>query len=159
MPLTLKELTQRLAAVSGESTDTLNRQLRSWTEGGALPLVGDLFIGTGKSRLYEDDAVLLAAVAVELARWGIPIGKIRTVLMYIWSMFILPNHLGSHEMKEIKNGRSDLVMLIFPFVEQKGVNVALIERGKLSRYSKGEGGEIPSSVLMLDLPQLWTKLR
>lgn len=156
MPLTLKELTLRLASASGESTDTLNRQLRSWTESAALPLAGDLFIGTGKKRLYEDVAVLLAAVAIELARWDIPIGKIRLILSLMYSQLTSPR---DSILKEIKCGKNDSLVVVFPSSDENAVDLAFIGPNKFGDLNLNRDTNPSLSFLVLDLPELWKKLQ
>lgn len=156
MPYTLKELSDKLAAFSGETPETLNRQIRSWTEAGAMPLVGDLFIGTGKSRLYEDDAVLLGIVGIELAKWGLPIGKLRLVLA---AMYAQMNVSGLSKLGAIRDGSSDALVMLSPSRNDRGIHVGIIERANLSAYAAGEGGPPAHNVILLDLHALWAPLR
>src|SRR3954451_1820093 len=106
-PMTVTALAARLLPISGTSVETLQRQLRSWTEAGALFTTDGVFVGTGKARVYSEEAAFAAVVAVALARWGSSIGAIRTVL------FGLQFSLGEeHSMaRKIKEGRSDALLV------------------------------------------------
>lgn len=75
MELTVKQLAERLLPASPDGDLAgLTRQLRHWTLAGILEPTGAVHTGAGKSRKYAEGEIYFAALALELARWRIPIG-------------------------------------------------------------------------------------
>jgi hypothetical protein len=75
MELTVKQLAERLLPVSpDEDLGALTRQLRHWTLGGLLETVGEVHVGAGRARKYDEYELYYAALAMELSRWRIPVG-------------------------------------------------------------------------------------
>jgi DNA-binding transcriptional MerR regulator len=158
--MNLTQMTERLGAVSPEKPETLNRQIRHWATVGVLPLTGERFSGTGRGRVYTEDALLVAAVAVELARWGIPIAVMTRVLEYL--RFALDEDSGPQEVKKLKAGASDALTLVFTgrYAGQDGVRVAHVARDRMSDHvASPEFLDSGTSVVMIDLSRLWAKLR
>jgi hypothetical protein len=158
--MNLTQLTDRLGAVSPERPETLNRQLRHWAAIGVLPLTGERFSGTGRGRVYTQDALLVAAVAVELARWGIPIAVMTRVLEYL--RFALDESSGPQEVKKLRAGTSDALTLVFAgrYGGQDGVRVHHEARDRMSDFvTSPEFLESGASTVMIDLSRLWAKLR
>ena len=82
---TVSELARRIAPDADEpEIARIVRQLRHWTLTGVLHLAGTVHIGgvhtgAGRHRQYSGDAVYLAAIMVELARMGLPVGALHLV--------------------------------------------------------------------------------
>jgi hypothetical protein len=75
MELTVKELAERILPLSREGDlDGLVRQLRHWTLTGVVRPLGTVHTGAGKHRKYDKSEVYFAALALELARWRVPVG-------------------------------------------------------------------------------------
>ena len=75
MDLTVKQLAERILPLSREGDlDGLVRQLRHWTLTGVVRPVGTVHTGAGKHRKYDSGEVYFAALALELARWRVPVG-------------------------------------------------------------------------------------
>ena len=108
MNMTVSELAARLQPISGTSLEGLQRQLRAWTETGALSPADGVFIGTGRARRYSDDDAILAVLAIGLAWWGVPIGTIRLITSAQWFQL---NHEEHSALREIKEGRSDCLLV------------------------------------------------
>jgi hypothetical protein len=156
MSMTLTELTDRLAKISPESTATRNRQLRHWTDLGVLPLTGELNTGTGRGRLYEDDAIYLAAVAVELARYEATAGTVKRVLSELASEF---RRSGSR-VREFATNKRKLWLLLTPTGIGKHLWVLPREPEDLARWIVEFESDAPmSSALIINLHGLWRKLR
>ena len=154
MVMTLSELTDRLAPISGESPATVNRQLRIWTEVGALPLIGGVNTGRGRARLYEDDAVLVAAVAVELHRWGMNIGNIKGILEWLSANL---REEQSSSAKSIRDGANGARLVVSR--GRHGIEAWFSDPDALAKYVKiPELGEPEASVLILNLYRLWAGL-
>jgi DNA-binding transcriptional MerR regulator len=61
----------------GDDVDTVIRQLRHWTEQGALMSLGEPNSGRGRHRQYSEQALYVAIVLLELTRFGIPIAGLK----------------------------------------------------------------------------------
>ena len=154
MSTTLSELTDRLAPISGETPETLNRQLQIWTEFGALPLIGGINPGRGRARLYEDDALLAAAVAIEVHRWGMNIAGIKIILEWLTRRLRADQASAP---KSIKEGKSHAYLVICR--GQEGIEAWFAEPEALSEYVKHPSlGEPAASVLVVNLGRLWAGL-
>ena len=66
------------------------RQLRHWTLTGVLRLAGTVHTGAGRHRKYSGDAIYVAAVMVELARMGLPVGALSSLSTRIISILKYP---------------------------------------------------------------------
>jgi hypothetical protein len=175
MKLTLKEMTRRLGSVSTETTETLNRQLRSWTDAGILSLVGDVNTGSGRERIYPDQEVFFAAVAVELAQWGMTIGVIKHILSRLRS--------GVSYLSDDFDFRTDIVasdtllalqLRALPEDESHDLPIRpfsyLVKRSAILEYMPPKPEKMPerpdvisyqkyTSVIVIDLPRLCLLLR
>jgi hypothetical protein len=154
--LTLTEFVARLTPLSPEKPATLTRQVRLWTEIGALPVVGERFVGQGKARLYPERALLLAAVAIELASWGLVVRSIAVITAYFALLW------AEHEpmLEGARDGSKEVRLLvgmlgsptIMAWVEEAGDKLG-------DQLMKPEAGEPRHSLLMVNLTRLWGKLR
>jgi hypothetical protein len=73
MPLTGKEIAERIAASDADIASSVER-VRHWTREGLLELVGDRNPGTGRKRLYDEQALTTARILNALASFGVGIG-------------------------------------------------------------------------------------
>jgi DNA-binding transcriptional MerR regulator len=160
MVMALKQFAQRLAVVSLEEPATLARQLRFWTEIGVIPIANDVAVGTGRARFYTEESLLAAAVAIELAGWGFPVGRLKKVIAF------LVNELRDEKsgLKEVAAGEDDRHLLLFrepgPTGSREEIAGWLVHDDNLSDLVKVRGFTAPgSSVFMLDLQHLWAKLQ
>src|SRR5215208_2376550 len=124
MNMTLRELTRCLSSVSGEKPATLNRQLRNWTDLGVLGLVGTVNTGTGRSRLYSRQSACVAALAVELARWGIPVGIMRVVCPAIYALLMLPKESVA---KKIYGGSDEYLLAVHSPYQELEVDIGWVK--------------------------------
>ncbi len=76
--MTLREIVRRLdpARIARSMTE---RRVRHWTSSGVLRLSGTLFPGQGQAREYDEEAVFVAAVLNELAKYGMPLATLEAV--------------------------------------------------------------------------------
>jgi DNA-binding transcriptional MerR regulator len=76
--LSVTELAERIARrhFPGDDIDSLSRQIRHWTEQGALRPIGGSE-GRGHHRRYPQQAVYVAAILSELARFGVPVAGLK----------------------------------------------------------------------------------
>jgi hypothetical protein len=156
MSMTLTELTDRLAKVSREPASTVNRQARHWTDLGVLPLTGELNTGTGRGRLYEDEALYLAAVAVELARYGVTAGTIKKVLAALAPGF---RDRGSRA-RDVVSGELKLWLLLAPTGIGEHLWTMFWEPKDVANWVLAQKTDAQmSSALIINLHGLWRKLR
>ena len=81
-----KDLAEKIAA-SGEDLPSSIGRIHHWAREGLLTPVGEKHPGTGRKRLYDDEALNTALVLNELAKWGVGIGQ--TNQAYFHSAFTL----------------------------------------------------------------------
>jgi hypothetical protein len=156
MPISLKQMTTLLAPISPEAPATLNRQLRAWTDAGVLPLAGGLRTGTGRGRLYEDDAPLFAALAIELTRFGADIGFIQEALAFLRSSFRAKDNIWQ---MQFRSGPK-VNMLIMPKQQSKELSFAFMPPDQLGDYVGGPDFDAAgSSILIINLCALWAKIK
>jgi hypothetical protein len=89
MPLSARELAQRIAARSGGESDTLFERVRHWTREGLLNVDGELNPGTGRNREYPESELGKARVLNALAELGIGLKTMRRATRF------LSNHIVS----------------------------------------------------------------
>ena len=68
------ELVSRLGM---EATTDVARMIRHYTNEGLLETIGAVNTGTGRKRLYKEDAILRGAVLLRLNRLGVPVGVMK----------------------------------------------------------------------------------
>jgi hypothetical protein len=156
MPLTLKQMTAALSRVSPETSATLNRQIRVWTDAGILPVVGGLRTGSGRVRLYEDDAPLLAALAIELTRFGASIGFVQEALQWLDGEFKNKNRTWGHQ---VKAGEIKSYLIVMPSGRGKELEFACMRPDHLGDYIGGpDFAAEGKSLVIINLHALWAKL-
>jgi DNA-binding transcriptional MerR regulator len=156
--MTLKAFVRRLEPLSRETPATLRRQIRIWTEIGALPIANVMHVGSGRTRLYTEESLQLAAVAVELAALGIPVGAIKNVVTQVL------NHLRGKTMEiewALRNaGDVRLVVVISDRPVHQTADVSILDIDRAAEYIRRDLMGFPShSVIVINLNQLWAKLR
>lgn len=150
MPLTLAQLAGSLARLSPGPPARLRRQLRLWTDAGALPLVGDPSVGTGRARLYEDDTPRLAAVAIELARHSYSASDIQYALAWLRWVINRPGY----------DPADDWYMIVMPGQGGGDLEFAGMPPEQLGDHIKSRDfAAAGTSVLVINLPKLWERLR
>lgn len=156
MVLNLKQMTAVLARISPETPATLNRQIRAWTDAGVLPLVGDLRTGTGRGRLYEDDAPLFGALAIELTRFGADIGLVQDAVRFLHQAFNNPKDPWG---RQLKKGEARSNMIVMPSVDGTSLDFAFMRPDQLGDYIGGPDFDATgNSILVINLRGLWAKL-
>lgn len=61
------------------------RQVRHWTQSDLLQTANDKHTGRGRSRMYEEEpTILLAALLMELARFGVTIDKMKPLARWFY---------------------------------------------------------------------------
>lgn len=150
MPLILFQLVERLAPLSSEAPATLKRQIRLWTDAGALPLVGEQSVGTGRTRLYDDDAPRLAAVGIELARHSYSASDIQYALAWLRWVINRPGY----------DPADDWYMIVMPGQGGGDLEFAGMPPEQLGDHIKSRDfAAAGTSVLVINLPKLWERLR
>jgi DNA-binding transcriptional MerR regulator len=164
MLMTLADFTRRLAVLSKERPATLNRQVRLWTEAGLLPLASGVFLGTGKARLYTDESLLVAAIAVEASAWGLPIRDLKKVLESLVAELRDPQS----GLREVADGVDDRtlrdMLLLFRQPNPEGLGEVvkghLVRVANLADLVQVDGFTSPGfSVYVIELRRLWGKVR
>ncbi len=78
----VSQLAQRVAPTADKAeVARITRQFRHWTLTGVLRPLGATLTGAGRHRRYSGDAVYVAALMIELARLGLPVGTLHLVAM------------------------------------------------------------------------------
>jgi DNA-binding transcriptional MerR regulator len=155
--MTLSEFVGRLAPLSPEEPATLTRQVRLWTEIGLLPLANERFVGQGKARLYTPDSLLVAAVAVELSSWGVPIRNVGVIATQLVARFLAEDN---PVVAGAKDGTKEARLLVWMGPHKMlvaGVQEADDELWDLIK--KPDAGGPGVSLLMVNLTSLWAELR
>ena len=80
------------------------RKIRHWTNSDILSPVGDKSTGTGVSRMYDEDAVYIAALLLEVTRYGVTV-----VMLETFEEWIKECWEDTDEWAEAKAGRRELV--------------------------------------------------
>ena len=83
MKITVSELARRVApGASKKEAAIVLRQLRHWTQIGVLPGGADAEVhtGSGRHREYDFEGICFAALALELAKWKLPVGPLKWIL-------------------------------------------------------------------------------
>jgi hypothetical protein len=156
--MTLKAFVRRLEPLSRESPATLKRQIRIWTEVEALPIANVMHIGSGKTRLYTEEGLLLASVAIELAAAGMSVGTIKATLrmMLDYTRGKAPQldwALGDYRDVRL------LVMMNDP-PSSPAVHVLVLEATEAADYIRGDQMGFPRSIaIVVNLNRLWAQLR
>jgi hypothetical protein len=167
MMMTLKEFSRRLSVLSAEKPATVNRQIRLWTEAGVLPVANDVFIGTGHARLYTRESLLAAAVAIELAGWGMTAKPIKRGLDALLAQ-LGDKRSGLAEVADGAEGEDarwlPLKMLLFrePAPDGSGekISTLFVRDDNLADLVRVDGFTSPGcSLIMIELRRLWGKLR
>lgn len=85
--LTIKDIARSIAYDrSDEGLAKVMRQIRHWTQNDLLFTVSEKHTGKGVPRLYSEDyTVEIAAILLELSRYGIPIEVLKPVAEELWS--------------------------------------------------------------------------
>jgi hypothetical protein len=154
--MTLKEFVRRLEPLSRENPDTLKRQIRFWTEVEAIPVANVVSTGSGKMRLYDEESLLYAAVAIEMATWGVTIGFIKSVLRK------MTNHIRgkSLQVQLAIGGHRDvrLIVTIGDTIGDAHISIEdILETG--DSVSRDHLGSPRYSVFVVNLTSLWAELR
>jgi hypothetical protein len=82
-PLAVSDVAKAIVWLSSPLGDArelqrIMRQLRHWTQSDVLRPIGGLYIGTGRSREYAIETVLVAAILSELSNLGMTIGTLKS---------------------------------------------------------------------------------
>jgi DNA-binding transcriptional MerR regulator len=83
MRFTVSELARRIApGASKEEGWIVHRKVRHWTQIGVLPggADSDVHTGSGRHRVYDSEDIRFAALALELAKWKLPVGPVKWIL-------------------------------------------------------------------------------
>jgi DNA-binding transcriptional MerR regulator len=80
LPLTAKDLAEKIADPDADLQPAIER-VRHWTREGLLVPAGDRNPGTGRKRVYDDNAVVSARILNVLADFGIGLAVMRTALI------------------------------------------------------------------------------
>jgi hypothetical protein len=156
--MTLKALVQRLEQLSPEGQATLKRQVRLWTEIGALPIANVMHVGSGKMRLYTEESLQLAAVAIELAAMGVQIGIIKGVLAGMLDYIRGKAPQVEWAMGDYRDVR--LVVTMNDPLASPRASILIVEAGDAADYIRRDHAGFPrSAVIVVNLNRLWAQLR
>jgi hypothetical protein len=154
--MTLKEFVRRLEPLSRENPDTLKRQVRFWTEVEAIPVASLVSTGSGKMRLYDEDSLLYASVAIEMAAWGVTIGFIKTVLRDLAGYI----RGKAPQIEQARGGYWEIRLVITMSGIVGGAHVNIFDgQDAADRVKSADLGAPCSSTFVINLTRLWAKLR
>jgi hypothetical protein len=156
--MTLKAFVRRLQPLSREAPATLKRQIQIWTEVEALPIANVMHVGSGQTRLYTEESLQLAAVAIELAALGIPVGTIKSVLTQVLDYLRSKALVIERALKNIRGVRLVVAMSDRPAPQTADVHILDI-REAADYVSREQMGFPRCAVIVVDLNELWAKLR
>ena len=92
MPVTLSDLSQRLATKFEIPAQDAGNKVAHWTKLGLISTTGNPHGGSGKHREYNEEQLHLAAVLLELSRYNLQVGDLRKALDFIfpdiWKPFL-----------------------------------------------------------------------
>ena len=71
------EMAKALSSLGLGEVAFVHRQVRHWTTQGLIPTVGEVNPGTGNSRIYDWDGLLLAAIFCRLSRLSVNVRTMR----------------------------------------------------------------------------------
>src|SRR4051794_25494072 len=78
---TAKGIAARLVNLNlGRDEDEIFRMVRHYSNHGLIDTVGAVHTGSGRSRVYSDEAMLLAGILFRLNRLGVPVGVMKELL-------------------------------------------------------------------------------
>jgi hypothetical protein len=156
MLMSLKDFTARLAPLSRETPATLNRQLRFWTEIGSIPVANRVSVGMGRARFYGKEALLVAAVAIELSHWNIAIGTLKSVLGTVQEHL----RLNAPPMDGAVDGSKQVTLVVHLGDMPGRLHGLVVEAHEASHYADSSSmAPHIKSVLILNLTRLWSEFR
>jgi len=80
---TLSQLSRRLCKTQrDDDLRLIERMVKHWTSHDILRTVGEKHTGTGRSRLYTQEEIIVAAYLYELSRYGVTIGDLKVFRKY-----------------------------------------------------------------------------
>ncbi len=79
-PVTLSDLSQRLATKLGIPPKEASNKVAHWTKLGLIATTGDPHGGSGRHREYDEHALRLAALFLELSLFNLQVGDLRHIL-------------------------------------------------------------------------------
>ncbi len=102
----VKRVAQIITGATDDKTiEQTIRKIRHWTNSDVLSPIGDKSTGTGVSRLYDENAVYIAALLLETTRYGVTVEMNDTFESWIKECWE-----ESEEWEEAKHGDSKLVL-------------------------------------------------
>lgn len=101
----VKRVAQIITGSTDEAAvDQAIRKIRHWTNSDVLSPIGDKHTGTGVSRLYDENAVYIAALLLETTRYGVTVDMVDTFEDWVKACWEEDNLW-----EEAKHGNSELV--------------------------------------------------
>jgi hypothetical protein len=161
--MSIKKFAQDMSVLSREPLPTLTRQLRFWTDLGGIPIANELAVGSGKARFYTRESMLAAAVAIEMNRWGMPVGSIKKTLTFM----VAALRDESTGLMAVANGEdtewlpSKLMLFLKPAPDGSGeevVGMALRKENVVKLVGTDDFTSPGDSAFIVDLVRLWGKL-
>ena len=120
------------------------RMIRHYTNGGLLKTVGAVHTGTGRKRVYSEDAVLQAGVLLRLNRLGVPVGVMKEMLTQLRRNLSV-NH-GNQTLLQVCQTMDDpCLFLVIPDDKGRSLQTKVLERKKFD----GAPSDIDAVVISL----------
>jgi DNA-binding transcriptional MerR regulator len=112
------------------------RMIRHYTSSGLLKTVGAVHTGTGRKRVYSEDAVLQAGVLLRLNRLGVPVGVVKEMLAQLRRNLAVRH--GNKTLLEVSRAMEDpCLFLVIPDENGSGLQTKILERKKFDEAPAG----------------------
>ena len=166
---TVKQLAERITpGGTPEELERTIRQLRHWTSSMALMPASAVHTGQGRARVYSDSQMYVAAVLVEMGRYGLPIrvvGLVGSTLLYYYMKYPKgssnPLHDECHALLHDAIAGPRRVYLRFslevgqnPEEEIKAIGMSIFEAEGILAVPKDS-----ASAFVVDLTELFSRLK
>lgn len=169
MELTVSQIAKRIASdLDSADVARVTRQLRHWTMAGIIPTAGPVHAGPGRHRRYSGDALYIAAILVELARFQLPVGVLQSLAA---GFRIFPNSPERADWRRLWNEAVEGTRIVHGAFKPSDI----INPGKRTRSGKRaavmtmytpedgglmlEGDNTAKSVIIINLTRLFADLK
>lgn len=141
-----------------KSVEQTMRKIRHWTNSDILSPIGDKHTGTGVSRLYDEDAVYIAALLLEITGYGVTVEKLESFEEWI--------HDLSEDFLEWYEAREDVGELVFQLAwdeDGSGFYRPVKEGGPLLwqiKFGKGKDETVKfTSSILINVTNVFQKMK
>jgi DNA-binding transcriptional MerR regulator len=125
---TLKEVSRRISAsLRDKDLRFVDRQIKHWTSNDLLKTAGEKHTGTGRSRLYTKEEIIVAAYLHRLTSHGVTIGNLKRFRKNYDSWMKSPQYRDTLLGKTNKHGQGGRIIYYAPEDLQNSMSGFAIE--------------------------------